>query len=51
MGCTEVVVPHPCRHPRSGDGAVGVPVHCREWERMAFNDPFHLKPFCDSIIL
>ena len=30
-----VVVPHPCRHPRSGDGAVstdgavGFPVHCR----------------------
>ena len=38
----EVVMPHPCRYPRSGDGAVstagavGVPVHCRQWEKMAF---------------
>ena len=32
---SEVVDPHPSKHPRSGwvalstDGAVGVPVHCR----------------------
>jgi len=44
----------PClRHPRSGriglwapDGAVGVPVHCRQWDQMAFKGRFQLKPFC-----
>ena len=53
----EVVVPHPCRHPWSGDGAVstdgavGIPVHCREWDQMAFRDPFQSEPSYDSIIL
>jgi len=50
----EVVVPHPCRQPRSGDGAlstdgaVGVPVHCREWDLMAFKVPSNSK---DSTVL
>ena len=35
----------------STDGAVGVPVHCREWDQLAFNDSFQLKRFCDSQIL
>ena len=26
----------------STDGAVGVPVHCREWDQMAFKGPFQL---------
>jgi len=53
----EVVVPHPCRQPRSGDGAVstagavGVPVHCGQWEQMAFGGPFQLQPFYGSMIL
>ena len=52
----EVVVPHPCRHPRSGDGAVstdgavGVPLHCKMWDLMALRGPFQLKPFYDSIL-
>ena len=33
----------------STDGAVGVPVHCREWDQMAFKGPFQLKPFYDSV--
>ena len=42
----EVMVLHPCRQPRSGDGAVstagavGIPVHCRQWKQMAFGGPF-----------
>jgi len=53
----EVVVPHPCRQPRSGDGAVstavavGVPVHCRQCKQMAFGGPFQLKPLYESVIL
>jgi len=45
----EVVVPHPCRYPGSGDGAVntdgavGVPVHCRQWEQMVFGGPFNSR--------
>lgn len=27
----------------STDGAVGVCVHCREWDQMAFKSPFQLK--------
>lgn len=27
----------------STDGAVGVRVHCREWEQMAFKSPLQLK--------
>ena len=52
----EVVVPHPCRHLRSGDGAVstdgavGVPVHCREWDAMAFKGPFQFKLFYDPMV-
>ena len=48
------MVPHPCRQPRPGDGAVctagavGVPVHCRQWEQAAFRGPFRLKQFWDS---
>ena len=39
---------HPCRHPQWGwalstDGAVGVLIHCMEWDQMAFRDPFQLK--------
>lgn len=33
------------------DGAVGVPVHCREWDHMALKGPFQLKSFCVSVIL
>jgi len=29
---------------------LSVPLHCREWGRMAFKDPSHLKQFCDSMI-
>ena len=52
----EVVVPHPCRQPRSGDGAVstagavGVPVHCRQCEQTAFGGPFQLQPVCESVL-
>ena len=56
-GLAEVVVPHPCRHPRSEldgalstDGAVAVPVCCRDPDQMAFKSPFQLKQFCDSMI-
>jgi len=31
------------------DGAVGVPVHCRELDQMALKGPFQLKQFCDSM--
>jgi len=34
----------------STDGAVGVPVHCRELDLMAFKGPFQLKPFYDCVI-
>ena len=34
----------------STDGAVGVPVHCREWDLMAFRGPFQFKPFCDGSV-
>ena len=50
----KVVVPHPCRHPMSGDGAlstdgaVGVPVHCREWDQMSLRAPSNTN---DSMIL
>ena len=27
------------------DGAVGVPVQCREWDQMVFKGPFQLKQF------
>jgi len=46
---SEVVVPHPCRQPRSRDGAVstdravGVPVHCKEWDHMVFRGPIQLR--------
>ena len=46
-----MVVHHPCRYPWSGDGAVssdgavGVPVCCRQWDKMAFRGPFQLKHF------
>ena len=52
----EVVVPHPCRHLRAGDGAVstdgavGVSVPCGQWDPMAFRGPFQLNPFCDTMI-
>jgi len=32
----------------STDGAVGVRVHCRQWDQMAFGGPFKLKCFYDS---
>ena len=43
----EVVVPHPCRHPRSGDGSehpqsCGVPIHCQGWDQMLL--PTHHCP-------
>ena len=48
----KVGVPHPWRHSESGDGApdgaVGVPVHCMQWDEMAFKGPFQLKRFYDS---
>jgi len=34
----------------STDGAVGVPVECRELGQMASEGPFHLKRFNDSMI-
>ena len=33
------------------DGAVGVPVHCRGADQMAFKGPFQLKQFCDPMKL
>ena len=45
-------MPHPWRHPWSAWmelwAPVGIPVHYRELEQMAFKGPFQLKPFCDS---
>ena len=48
-------MPHPCRQPRSEldgalstDGAVGVPLHCRECNRMAFKCPCQLKRLYDK---
>ena len=32
----------------STDGAVGVLVHCRGWDQMAFKCPFQLKQHYDS---
>ena len=32
------------------DGAAGVPFHCRELDQMAFQGPFQLEPFYDSVI-
>ena len=29
----------------STDGAGGVPVHCREWDQIAYKDPSQLKQF------
>ena len=34
----------------STDGAVGVPVHCRQWDEMASRSPLELKPFCDAMV-
>jgi len=33
----------------STDGAVGVPVHCRDLDYTAFKAPFPLKQFSDSM--
>ena len=33
----------------STDGAVGVPVHCREWDQMAFKGFFPFEPLYDSM--
>ena len=33
----------------STDGALGVPVQCREWDQKAFRGPFQLQPFHDSM--
>jgi len=47
-------VPHPCRQPRSGDGAVstagavGVPVHCRQRELMKAA-PLHRSHPCSVV--
>jgi len=35
----------------STDGAVGAPVHCREWDQMVFKGPFQLSKFYDSELL
>ena len=35
----------------STDGALGVPIHCGEWDQMAFNGPFQLRKFCAMLIL
>ena len=35
----------------STDGAVGVPVQCREWDQMALKGPLQFKPFYGSVIL
>ena len=32
-------------------GAVGAPVHCWEWDQMAFKSDFQLKQFYDSFYL
>ena len=34
----------------SPDGAVGIPVHCKELDQMAFKGFFQLQRFCDSMI-
>ena len=33
----------------STDGAVGVPMHCREGDQMALKGPFQPKPFYGSV--
>lgn len=47
----ELVVPIPV-HPQgqacravSTDGALGVPVHCRQWDQMASGETFQLRQF------
>ena len=49
--CREVGDAPPLHTPKvrldgavSTDGAVGIPVHCRGLDQMAFKGPFHLKP-------
>lgn len=49
---------HPWKHPRLGwmrleapDQMVGIPVHCREVDQMAFKGPFQFKQFYDSMII
>ena len=50
----EVVLPHPCRQPRSGNralstaGAAGVPAQSRQWEQTAFKVPSDAK---DSVMI
>ena len=34
----------------STDGAVGVPVQCRQWDQMAFGHPFQLQPFYEKVV-
>ena len=34
----------------STDGAVGVPVHCREGDQMALKGLFQLRPFSSSMV-
>ena len=55
--CREVGDAPPLHTPKvrldgavSTDGAVGIPVHRRGSDQMAFKGPFHLKPPCDSTI-
>ena len=56
-GCPERSGAHPCRPPGSGwravstDGAVGVRVHCRQWDQMALKSPFQHKLFYDPMTL
>ena len=55
-GCPEVVDAPSLQSPKvrgwalSTDGAVGVPVHCKEWDQIIFRSSFQLKPFYDSVI-
>ena len=44
----EVAMSHPYRHPHSGktlsaDGAMAVPVQCKEWDQTAFRSPSQLN--------
>ena len=43
--CPIPAAPRGQRGAVSAAGAVGVPVHGREWDHMAFKDPFQLEPF------
>ena len=36
---------------RGPNGAIGVPVHCRGLDQMAFKGPFQLKRFYDSMLM